>query len=428
MRRPGWGSGTADHTRIDLPPLDAQRVGEAAARPSRQGRAAAARSRRGRVRADARQSRSSSKSWCACFTPTAPCSRGVDGGKWRVDSQRALEATLPMSVEEAIQARIASLSPIERELLEKAATLGIVFWLGALVVLSRLEERASGEQHLRRRGARAHRGGARGAGRARLSAQDAGLDGAGRGRVHLQAQPRARSGAQAGAARARAPLLPRRRRVARDARLPADEREQSGEQLEHQATLYEQGRQSRARRRALHRRRRQGARALRQRRRRRACTRTASRSSTTRTRWRGSIRCTITATCCSAPARRKEALAAFEKMLAAAWRLDYTAKAGAAHGRIARAHRALGDYDTAEEHLDQRARRCSARRATRAASPASRTISGASRFCAAPIRKRSSVTAARSICGARSAKSARWRCRCTTWRWCTRRRARTPRR
>jgi tetratricopeptide (TPR) repeat protein len=119
----------------------------------------------------------------------------------------------------------------------------------------------------------------------------------------------------------------------------------------------------------------------------------------------------------------KEALAAFAKMLDAAWRLDYTSKAAASRARIARS------ATTTKRRSTSIARsRCSGKRATRAASPASRTTSGASLFCAAPIRKRSSATDARSICGARSARSARWRCRCTTWRWCIRRRARTPRR
>src|SRR5690349_6549734 len=52
-----------------------------------------------------------------------------------------------MSVEEAIEARIASLSPLERALLEKATTLGSVFWLGALVVLGRLDATAHDREH-----------------------------------------------------------------------------------------------------------------------------------------------------------------------------------------------------------------------------------------------------------------------------------------
>jgi tetratricopeptide (TPR) repeat protein len=49
--------------------------------------------------------------------------------------------------------------------------------------------------------------------------------------------------------------------------------------------------------------------------------------------------------------RTREALAHFGEMLAVAWRLDLPGKAGAAHARIGRLHRALGDYPRALEHL-----------------------------------------------------------------------------
>ena len=41
----------------------------------------------------------------------------------------------------------------------------------------------------------------------------------------------------------------------------------------------------------------------------------------------------------------------FEEMLRSAWLLDWQAKAGAAHGRIGRCYRTLGEYDKAEYHL-----------------------------------------------------------------------------
>ncbi|MAQ18369.1 MAG: hypothetical protein CMN30_26670 [Sandaracinus sp.] len=62
-----------------------------------------------------------------------------DEGGWSVELGRLDRAQLPLTVEDAISARISSLTPTERELLEKAATMGGVFWLGALVALSRLE-------------------------------------------------------------------------------------------------------------------------------------------------------------------------------------------------------------------------------------------------------------------------------------------------
>jgi tetratricopeptide (TPR) repeat protein len=71
----------------------------------------------------------------------------VRGERWFIDAGKARAVRLPMSVEEAIAARISALEPRERDLLEKAATLGSVFWTGALVVLSRLQ-REMGEEEL----------------------------------------------------------------------------------------------------------------------------------------------------------------------------------------------------------------------------------------------------------------------------------------
>jgi tetratricopeptide (TPR) repeat protein len=47
-----------------------------------------------------------------------------------------------------------------------------------------------------------------------------------------------------------------------------------------------------------------------------------------------------------------EALAHFSDMLKAAWRLDMPGKGGAAHARIGRVYRSLGDYRMAVQHLD----------------------------------------------------------------------------
>ncbi len=50
--------------------------------------------------------------------------------------------------------------------------------------------------------------------------------------------------------------------------------------------------------------------------------------------------------------RSREALEHFGAMLKVAWHMDLPAKGGAAHVRIGRLHRALGDYRRAIEHLD----------------------------------------------------------------------------
>jgi tetratricopeptide (TPR) repeat protein len=61
-------------------------------------------------------------------------------GGWLLDADRAAEIELPVSVDEAIEARIAALEPEERDLLEKAAVFGNVFWLSAVIALTRLEK------------------------------------------------------------------------------------------------------------------------------------------------------------------------------------------------------------------------------------------------------------------------------------------------
>ncbi len=61
---------------------------------------------------------------------------------WIVHVDRLSEVRLPLTVEDAIQARIAALAPPERDLLERAATMGSVFWLGGLLAIARLDSSA----------------------------------------------------------------------------------------------------------------------------------------------------------------------------------------------------------------------------------------------------------------------------------------------
>jgi tetratricopeptide (TPR) repeat protein len=63
---------------------------------------------------------------------------------WRIDAAKAAATELPISIEQAIEARIAALDPDERELLEKAAIFGGVFWLSAVVALTRMERLLAG--------------------------------------------------------------------------------------------------------------------------------------------------------------------------------------------------------------------------------------------------------------------------------------------
>lgn len=63
-----------------------------------------------------------------------------DAEPWRLDPVRAADTELPISIEEAIEARIANLEAEERDVLEKGAVFGNVFWIGAVVGLSRIEQ------------------------------------------------------------------------------------------------------------------------------------------------------------------------------------------------------------------------------------------------------------------------------------------------
>ncbi len=63
----------------------------------------------------------------------------VHGERWVLDPDRAAETELPITIEEAIEARIAALEAPERELLEKGAVFGNVFWIGAVVAMARVE-------------------------------------------------------------------------------------------------------------------------------------------------------------------------------------------------------------------------------------------------------------------------------------------------
>jgi tetratricopeptide (TPR) repeat protein len=65
-----------------------------------------------------------------------------DDERWTIQLDRLQSVKLPLTVQDAVQARIGALVPEERELLERAATMGGVFWLGGLVAIGRQGETA----------------------------------------------------------------------------------------------------------------------------------------------------------------------------------------------------------------------------------------------------------------------------------------------
>ncbi|CAN95943.1 hypothetical protein sce5780 [Sorangium cellulosum So ce56] len=64
------------------------------------------------------------------------------GPRWRVHLGKLSTARLPMTVEDAVNVRLAALDHDGRQLLEQAATIGPVFWSGALFVLGRAGSQA----------------------------------------------------------------------------------------------------------------------------------------------------------------------------------------------------------------------------------------------------------------------------------------------
>ncbi len=57
--------------------------------------------------------------------------------RWLIHADKLEAVKLPLTVQDAVQARIAALAPDEREILERAAAMGGVFWLGGLVAVHR---------------------------------------------------------------------------------------------------------------------------------------------------------------------------------------------------------------------------------------------------------------------------------------------------
>lgn len=62
--------------------------------------------------------------------------------EWRVNVEKLYSVELPLTIEDAVNARLGALNPKERSLLEQAAAMGSVFWSGAFVALSRMGREA----------------------------------------------------------------------------------------------------------------------------------------------------------------------------------------------------------------------------------------------------------------------------------------------
>lgn len=65
-----------------------------------------------------------------------------DEPRWTVDLDKLEQAKLPITIDDAVNARIAALDAFEVTLLEQAAAMGAVFWSGAFVPLARMGREA----------------------------------------------------------------------------------------------------------------------------------------------------------------------------------------------------------------------------------------------------------------------------------------------
>jgi len=352
VRSAGWGEGAVDHTRIDLrnlEPDDAEQMFlnlMARCKDVPEDTAQAAVEMTGGNPAFLEQ-------LVRLFLDNGAIE--VSGQVWRLDADRAADTELPVSIEEAIEARIAALESEERDLLEKAAVFGNVFWVSAVIALTRLEqppyatepgpldiEWGNGEDVRRRVSDLVHILADRDY-LLPLDSDDSSIPGDVEVvfKHNLERELIVRSTEPSKLARyylSAAQWLESKLAVLRD------------EQLEFLANLYERGgdRRRAARCYLLG-----GDRA-----------RARYSPEEARTLYEKGLAMLGEA---DAPARldalhnlgdvleqsgrSDEAEASFQQMLQLAWRYDNLNKAGAAYSRLARAHRRLGRYDSAMEHL-----------------------------------------------------------------------------
>lgn len=143
VRRGDWGSGATDHLRIDLRNLE-----PGAAEQMFRNLLSRCDSVPPGIIDDAVEMTGGNPYFLEQLVRLFLANGTIDhsGPRWRIDAERALETQLPISIEEAIEARIAALEPDERAVLEKGAVFGNVFWLGAVVALTRIDRHTDSDE------------------------------------------------------------------------------------------------------------------------------------------------------------------------------------------------------------------------------------------------------------------------------------------
>jgi tetratricopeptide (TPR) repeat protein len=135
VRRPGWGRGSDNHTRIDLQPLTRMEIDLLVA--SRLGGTGAVPVGLSEQVANA----SGGVPFAVGELLRAYQEHGIlvgGGDGWRFDQARAARQHPTATREEVAHARITVLMPVERDVLARAAIFGGEFWTGGVVALGRL--------------------------------------------------------------------------------------------------------------------------------------------------------------------------------------------------------------------------------------------------------------------------------------------------
>ncbi|HWM86126.1 MAG TPA: tetratricopeptide repeat protein, partial [Kofleriaceae bacterium] len=132
-----WGTGTTDHLRIDLRNLEADDAGSMLSNLMSRCDPVAP-----DIIDDAVEMTGGNPHFLEQLVRLFIDNGTIDTRRepWRLDPERAAATELPISIEEAIEARIAALEGEERDILEKGAVFGNVFWVGAVVALTRIED------------------------------------------------------------------------------------------------------------------------------------------------------------------------------------------------------------------------------------------------------------------------------------------------
>ncbi len=135
VRRPGWGRGGGNHTRLDLQPLTRMEIdllvgaslGGTGAAPGGLGEQVANASGGNPILA---------RQLLRTYREHGILVAGGEG--WRFDQERAARQHPTATREEVAHARITVLTPAERDVLARAAIFGDQFWTGGVVALGRL--------------------------------------------------------------------------------------------------------------------------------------------------------------------------------------------------------------------------------------------------------------------------------------------------